>query len=85
MNAGPVMGAPRGMGLKWVRQVLAEGRRGMAAARDDAGLARLRDPGDELRRLDVALCGAGVIDSARATMSSAGKTFKQPTRHTTCC
>lgn len=49
-----VLGASRGIGLEFVRQYLDAGRRVIATARDDAGLARLRDLGAEPLRLDVA-------------------------------
>ena len=49
-----VIGASRGLGLELVRQYLDEGRRVIATARDDAGLARLRALGAEVLRCDVA-------------------------------
>ena len=49
-----VIGASRGIGLELVRQYLAAGARVIATARDEAGLARLRDEGAEPLRLDVA-------------------------------
>jgi NAD(P)-dependent dehydrogenase (short-subunit alcohol dehydrogenase family) len=48
-----VLGASRGIGLELVRQYRADGARVMATARDDAGLARLRDLGAEAFALDV--------------------------------
>jgi NAD(P)-dependent dehydrogenase (short-subunit alcohol dehydrogenase family) len=49
-----VIGASRGIGLEFVRQSLAAGERVIATARDDAGLARLRELGAEALRVDVA-------------------------------
>lgn len=48
-----VLGASRGIGLELVRQYRADGARVIATARDDAGLARLRDLGAEPFTLDV--------------------------------
>ena len=48
-----VLGASRGIGLEFVRQYRADGARVIATARDDAGLARLRDLGAEAFALDV--------------------------------
>ena len=49
-----IMGASRGIGLELVRQYLEAGHRVIASARDDAGLARLRDLGANAIKLDVA-------------------------------
>ena len=49
-----VIGASRGIGLEFVRQYAAEGARVIATARDEAGLARLRDLGATALRVDVA-------------------------------
>lgn len=48
-----VLGASRGIGLEFVRQYRADGTRVVATARDEAGLARLRDLGAEAFALDV--------------------------------
>ena len=53
MNAVLVIGASRGIGLELVRQYLAEGRRVIATARNDAGVARLKALGAEVLRVDV--------------------------------
>jgi NAD(P)-dependent dehydrogenase (short-subunit alcohol dehydrogenase family) len=49
-----VVGASRGIGLELVRQYRADGAAVTATARDDAGLARLRDLGATALLLDVA-------------------------------
>ena len=49
-----IIGASRGIGLELVRQYLSTGARVIATARDEAGLARLRETGAEPIRLDVA-------------------------------
>ena len=49
-----VIGASRGIGLEFARQYLNAGARVIATARDDAGLARLRDLGATALRVDVA-------------------------------
>ncbi len=49
-----VIGASRGIGLELVRQYRASGARVIATARDESGLARLREQGAEPLRLDVA-------------------------------
>ena len=49
-----VIGASRGIGLELARQYLAAGARVIATARDEPGLARLKDEGAEPLRLDVA-------------------------------
>ena len=49
-----VIGASRGIGLELVRQYRAAGERVIATARDDAGLALLRDLGAQALRVDVA-------------------------------
>ncbi len=54
MNTVLVIGASRGIGLELVSQYLDAGERVIATARDDAGLARLRELGAEPLRVDVA-------------------------------
>lgn len=49
-----VIGASRGIGLEFVRQYLGAGDRVIATARDEAGMARLRELGAEALRVDVA-------------------------------
>ena len=49
-----ILGASRGIGLELARQSLAAGERVIASARDDAGLARLRELGAQTLRVDVA-------------------------------
>jgi len=49
-----VIGASRGIGLEFVSQYRAAGDRVIATARDDEGLARLREQGAEPLRIDVA-------------------------------
>lgn len=49
-----VIGASRGIGLELVRQYRAAGDRVIATARDDEGMARLRELGAEPLRIDVA-------------------------------
>lgn len=49
-----VIGASRGIGWELVRQYREAGERVIATARDEAGLARLRDAGAQALRLDVA-------------------------------
>lgn len=49
-----VIGASRGIGLEFVGQYREAGARVIATARDDHGLARLRDLGAEALRIDVA-------------------------------
>ena len=48
-----VLGASRGIGLEFVRQYRADGAAVTATARDDDGLARLRDLGATALKLDV--------------------------------
>ncbi|WP_066272931.1 SDR family oxidoreductase [Hydrogenophaga palleronii] len=54
MNTVLVIGASRGIGLELVSQYLDAGERVIATARDDAGLARLRELGAEPLRVNVA-------------------------------
>jgi len=54
MSTVLVIGASRGLGLEFVRQYTEAGERVIATARDDAGLARLRDLGAQALRVDVA-------------------------------
>ncbi|MBX9872499.1 MAG: SDR family oxidoreductase [Burkholderiaceae bacterium] len=54
MSTVLVIGASRGIGLEFVRQYATEGARVMATARDEAGLARLRDLGATALKVDVA-------------------------------
>jgi len=49
-----VIGASRGIGLEFVRQYVAAGARVIATARDEAGLARLRELGATALKVDVA-------------------------------
>jgi NAD(P)-dependent dehydrogenase (short-subunit alcohol dehydrogenase family) len=49
-----VIGASRGIGLELVRQYLDAGHRVIASARDEAGLARLKEMGAHAIKLDVA-------------------------------
>ena len=49
-----IIGASRGIGFELARQCLADGDRVVAAARDDAGLARLAALGADPLKLDVA-------------------------------
>lgn len=49
-----VIGASRGIGLEFVRQYREAGERVIATARDDEGLARLREIGAEPLRVNVA-------------------------------
>lgn len=49
-----LIGASRGIGLELMRQYRESGARVIATARDEAGLARLREAGAEPLRLDVA-------------------------------
>lgn len=53
MSTVLVIGASRGIGLEFVRQYLEAGERVIATARDEAGLARLREFGAEALKLDV--------------------------------
>jgi NAD(P)-dependent dehydrogenase (short-subunit alcohol dehydrogenase family) len=53
VNAVLVIGASRGIGMELVRQYLTEGRRVIATARDDTGVARLKGMGAEVLRVDV--------------------------------
>lgn len=54
MTTALIIGASRGIGLELARQYRAAGARVIATARDEAGLARLREAGAEPIRLDVA-------------------------------
>lgn len=54
MSTVLVIGASRGIGLEFVRQYLADGARVIATARDDTGLARLRELGALALKVDVA-------------------------------
>ncbi len=53
MNAILIIGASRGIGLELARQYLAEGRRVIATARNDAGATKLKALGAEVLRVDV--------------------------------
>ncbi len=54
MSTVLVIGASRGIGLEFVRQYVADGARVIATARDEAGLARLRELGALALKVDVA-------------------------------
>lgn len=54
MSTVLVIGASRGIGLEFVRQYTTDGARVIATARDEAGLARLRELGATAHRVDVA-------------------------------
>jgi NAD(P)-dependent dehydrogenase (short-subunit alcohol dehydrogenase family) len=54
MSTVLVIGASRGIGLEFVRQYAAEGARVIATARDEVGLARLRELGAMALKVDVA-------------------------------
>src|SRR3954447_481672 len=54
MSTALIIGASRGIGQEFVRQLLADGWRVFATARDDASLASLRAAGAEPLKLDVA-------------------------------
>jgi len=54
MSTVLVIGASRGIGLEFVRQYATEGARVIATARDDTGLARLRELGALALKVDVA-------------------------------
>lgn len=54
MSTVLVIGASRGIGLEFVRQYAADSARVIATARDEAGLARLRELGATALRVDVA-------------------------------
>jgi NAD(P)-dependent dehydrogenase (short-subunit alcohol dehydrogenase family) len=54
MSTVLIIGASRGIGLELAQQYLEAGERVIATARDDAGLARLRELGAEPLRVDVA-------------------------------
>jgi NAD(P)-dependent dehydrogenase (short-subunit alcohol dehydrogenase family) len=64
-----VVGASRGLGLEFVRQYRADGAQVTATARDEAGLARLKELGATAHALDVtdaaSACGlTSLVDSA---------------------
>jgi NAD(P)-dependent dehydrogenase (short-subunit alcohol dehydrogenase family) len=54
MPTALILGASRGIGREFVRQLLAANWRVIATARDDASLAELRTAGAEALKLDVA-------------------------------
>lgn len=54
MSTALIIGASRGIGLEFVRQYREAGERVIATARDEVGLARLRELGAEALRVDVA-------------------------------
>lgn len=54
MSTALIIGASRGIGQEFVRQLRAQGWRVFATARDDHALAALRQEGAEAIRLDVA-------------------------------
>ncbi|HEY8100271.1 MAG TPA: SDR family oxidoreductase [Burkholderiaceae bacterium] len=54
MKTALVIGASRGIGSEFVQQLLADGWKVFATARDDEGLAHLRTVGAEPIKLDVA-------------------------------
>ncbi|HOB65126.1 SDR family oxidoreductase [Ottowia sp.] len=54
MSTVLIIGASRGIGWELARQYVAAGERVIATARDDAGLARLRELGAQALRVDVA-------------------------------
>ena len=54
MPTALILGASRGIGREFVRQLFAKGWRVIATARDDASLAELRTAGAEPFKLDVA-------------------------------
>ena len=54
MPTALILGASRGIGREFVRQLLAANWRVLATARDDASLAELRSTGAEAFKLDVA-------------------------------
>jgi NAD(P)-dependent dehydrogenase (short-subunit alcohol dehydrogenase family) len=54
MPTALILGASRGIGREFVRQLLADGWKVYATARDDQGLAALKDDGADPLRLDVA-------------------------------
>lgn len=66
-----VIGASRGIGLEFVRQYRAQGCAVTATARDDAGLARLRELGATALRLDI----ADATSAAGLAAAIGGSTF----------
>ncbi len=54
MPTALILGASRGIGREFVRQLLADGWKVFATARDDAALAALRGDGAQALQLDVA-------------------------------
>src|SRR5690349_15698433 len=54
MSTALIIGASRGIGHEFVRQLRAQGWKVFATARDDNALAALRQEGAEAIRLDVA-------------------------------
>lgn len=54
MSTVLIIGASRGIGLEFARQYAADGARVIATARDEAGLARLRELGATAHKVDVA-------------------------------
>ncbi len=54
MPTALILGASRGIGREFVRQLLADNWRVIATARDDASLTELRNAGAETFKLDVA-------------------------------
>ena len=54
MSTTFILGASKGIGWALTQQALAAGERVIATARDDAALARLREAGAQVLRVDVA-------------------------------
>jgi len=54
MPTALILGASRGIGREFVRQLLADGWKVFATARDDAAIAELRSAGAEAFKVDVA-------------------------------
>lgn len=55
MRTALIIGASRGIGREFVRQLLAAGWRVFATARDEASLASLKDDGANALKIDVAI------------------------------